>query len=155
MISRRALETGTALLTGAFGVTVAASSLDNGVSWTASGVEAGTFPFITGLIVVAGSLFNLARGWWRSVGTAISLVEAGRSAALLVPAIAYVAVIPLAGLYVASAVYLFGTPYHQSRVPAARSLAIAAVATFTLYVVFERMFQVSLPHGLLGAALGL
>ena len=154
MISRRALETATALLTGAFGVTVAVSSLDNGVSWTAAGVEAGTFPFITGLIVVAGSLFNLGQGWWRAVGPAITPVEFRRSAGLLLPAVVYVAVIPLVGIYVASALYLFGTLRLQRRLGMAKSLAIAGVATFLLYIVFERLFQVSLPHGLLGAALG-
>lgn len=155
MISRRALETATALLTGVFGVTVAVSSLDNGVSWSTAGVESGTFPFITGLIIVAGSVFNLAMGWWRSTGSAISLVEFRRSAALLLPAVVYVAVIPLVGIYVASAVYLFGTLRLQSRLGLAKSLAIAVVATLFLYVVFERLFQVSLPHGVLGAALGL
>ncbi len=154
MVSRRALETATALLTGAFGVTVALSSLDNGVSWTTAGVEAGTFPFIMGLIVVAGSLFNLGLGWWRAAGTAISFVEFRRSAALLVPAVVYVAVIPLVGIYVASALYLFGTLRLQSRLGMAKSLAIAGVATLSLYIVFERLFQVSLPHGVLGAALG-
>jgi len=33
MISRRALETATAILTGAFGVTVMVSSLGNGIDW--------------------------------------------------------------------------------------------------------------------------
>ena len=37
MISRRALEVTTALLTGAFGATVAVSSLDNGIGWSSAG----------------------------------------------------------------------------------------------------------------------
>ena len=37
----------------------------------------------------------------------------------------------------------------------AAALAVIAVVTaVALYLVFERMFQVALPHGLLGAALG-
>jgi hypothetical protein len=35
-----------------------------------------------------------------------------------------------------------------------KSLVIALTVTIALYVVFERAFQVSLPHGALGAALG-
>ena len=35
-----------------------------------------------------------------------------------------------------------------------RSLLIAVVTPIVLYVVFERLFQVSLPHGVLAAALG-
>ena len=37
--------------------------------------------------------------------------------------------------------------------PPAVMLGIALVTSVALYAVFERMFQVSLPHGLLGAAL--
>src|SRR6516225_8236085 len=62
MISRRALELATAVLTGSFGVAVVVSSLDNGIGWSSEGVDAGTFPFLTGLIIVAGSLYNLVRG---------------------------------------------------------------------------------------------
>jgi hypothetical protein len=35
-----------------------------------------------------------------------------------------------------------------------RALAMALATAIGLYVVFERMFQVSLPHGALAAALG-
>ena len=128
MISRRTLEVATALLTGAFGATVAVSSLDNGIGWSASGVESGTFPFLTGLIVLAGSLYNLAHGW-------------------------LLAVIPLLGLYGASATYLFGTLRFQSRVGIVRALVIALVTAVVLWAVFEKIFQIALPHGLVGAIL--
>src|SRR4051812_11075559 len=62
MISRRALELATAVLTGSFGVAVVVQSLDNGIGWSSAGVDAGTFPFLTGIIIVLGSLYNLARG---------------------------------------------------------------------------------------------
>ena len=48
MISRRALEVATAVLTGGFGVAVMVQSLDNGIGWSSAGVDAGTFPFLTG-----------------------------------------------------------------------------------------------------------
>ena len=63
MVSGRALETATALLTGAFGVAVVVSSLDNGIGWSAAGVDAGSFPFTVGLIILGGSVFNLVQGW--------------------------------------------------------------------------------------------
>ena len=47
MISRRVLEMLTALLTGAFGLTVTISSLDNGIGWSSDGVDAGTFEDVT------------------------------------------------------------------------------------------------------------
>jgi hypothetical protein len=155
MISRRALEVTTALLTGVFGATVVVSSLDNGIGWSAAGVESGTFPFLTGLIVLAGSLYNLAHGWLRSTGVAVRRKDLRRTLALLTPAVIYVALIPLLGLYGASATYLFGTLRFQSRVGIVRALVIALLTAVVLFAVFEKIFQISLPHGLLGAALDL
>jgi len=159
MISRRALELATAILTGSFGVAVVVQSLDNGIGWSSAGVDSGTFPFLTGIIIVAGSLYNLARGvvpatTLASVPIAITSIELRRLAGLFVPAAIFVAAIPLLGMYIASAAYVFAVlaiPRHQSVV---RSAVTAAATALALYVVFERMFQVSLPHGALAAALG-
>jgi hypothetical protein len=155
MISRRALELATAILTGSFGVAVVVSSLDNGIGWSSAGVDAGTFPFLTGVIIVFGSLYNLVRGvlpaaTLASVPVAITPTELRRLAGLFLPAAIFVAAIPLAGMYLASALYVFAVlaiPGHQS-IP--RSLAMAVATSLALYIVFERMFQVTLPHGALG-----
>ncbi len=155
MISRRALEALTASITGAFGAAVAVSSLDNGIGWSSGGVESGTFPFMTGLIIVAGSLYNLGHGWVRSRGIVIRRADFRRTAALFLPAALFVALIPLTGIYVGSAGYLFGTLRLQSRLSTVRALLIAVFSAAALYLVFERFFQVALPHGLLGAALDL
>jgi Tripartite tricarboxylate transporter TctB family len=155
MISRRSLEAATAVLTGSFGLAVVISSLDNGIGWSSAGVDAGTFPFLTGLIIVAGSLYNLARGVLTGVGVAISATDLRRLAALFGPAAAFVALIPLLGIYLASSAYIFGVlavPRHQTVL---RAVATGAATPIALYVVFERMFQVSLPHGALAAAFGL
>src|SRR2546421_12030062 len=122
MISRRALELATAVLTGSFGVAVVVSSLDNGIGWSSAGVESGTFPFLTGLVIVFGSLYNLARGLLpavtlASVPVAINSAELRRLASLFVPAAIFVAAIPLLGMYLASALYIFAglaIPRHQS-----------------------------------------
>jgi hypothetical protein len=155
MFSRRAVEALTAAITGAFGIAVVVSSLDNGIGWGRGGVDSGTFPFITGVIVTAGSLYNLVRGWLRGRAPLIGRIEFQRTLALFLPAALFVALIPLAGMYVASAAYLLVTLRLQSRLPLVRSAVIAIVVAVALYVVFERLFQVALPHGLLGAALDL
>lgn len=159
MISRRTLELATAVLTGSFGVAVVVQSLDNGIGWSTEGVDSGTFPFLTGIIIVVGSLYNLARGVvpvasLASVPIAITSIELRRLAGLFVPAAIFIAAIPLLGMYLASAAYVFAVlaiPRHQSL---ARAAVTAAATALALYVVFERMFQVSLPHGALAAALG-
>lgn len=151
MFTRRALEALTAALTGAFGIAVVVQSLDNGIGWSTAGVESGTFPFMTGLIVAVGSLYNLVRGWLRGREIIVDRTAFRRTVALFLPAAVFVAVIPLVGLYVGSAGYLLFTLRWQSKLTLLRALAIAIVVTAGLYVVFEWSFQVALPHGLLGA----
>ena len=154
MISRRVLEILTAVLTGSFGLVVAISSLDNGIGWSSAGVDAGTFPFLTGVIIVVGSLYNLARGAFAGASIVVSRSDLRRGATLFLPAATFVGLIPSLGFYLASAGYMFGVlalPKHLSIV---RSLLIAVATPMVLYVVFERLFQVTLPHGALAAALG-
>ena len=154
MVSRRSLETATAILTGAFGAAVVVSSLDNGIGWSAAGVDAGTFPFIVGLIIFGGSVFNLVKGWPGNDYAVLNPSELKRLAILFVPAAAYVGLIPLIGIYLASAIYVFGALSWHKR-GAWVFAGIAAVATaLALYLIFELTFQISLPRGLLGEALG-
>jgi Tripartite tricarboxylate transporter TctB family len=154
MISRRALEFTTATLTGAFGTAVVISSIDNGIGWSTAGVDAGTFPFLTGLIVVIASLWNLVRGWLESRAVAVSSSDLRHLIALFAPAVVFVAAIPLLGVYVASGCYMLGTLALLHRFSLPRSVLIAVTTPVALYLVFERMFQVSLPHGALADSLG-
>jgi len=154
MISRRALEILTAALTGSFGLYVVISSLDNGIGWSEAGVDSGTFPFLAGIIIVAGSLYNLARGAFAGGTIVVSRSDLTRGAALFLPAAAFVGFIPWLGFYVASGAYMFGVLALPRHLTLLRSLLIAVATPIALYVVFERLFQVTLPHGALGAALG-
>ena len=135
-------------------------SLDNGIGWSSAGVDAGTFPFLTGIIIVLGSLYNLVRGVTAGrdarqrphrdhidrAAPACRPVRAGRDLRGCDPA--------GSGCTSPRPLYVFAVlaiPRQQS-VP--RALAMAAATALALYVVFERMFQVSLPHGALAAAFG-
>ena len=154
MISRRALEMLTALLTGAFGLAVVISSLDNGIGWSSAGVDAGTFPFLIGLIIAAGSLYNLVRGALAGARVIVSRSDLKRGAALFLPAAAFVGVVPSLGFYLASAGYMLGVLAVPKHLSLLRALLIALATPLLLYVVFERLFQVTLPHGALAAWLG-
>ena len=155
MVSGRSLEAATALITGALGAAVVVSSLDNGIGWSTAGVESGTFPFIVGLVIVAGSLFNLVQGWLQARAVILGPGELRRLGILFVPAAVFVGIIPLIGMYPAAALYVFGALAWHRR----GSLLLAAVAAIgaalALYLIFELTFQISLPRGLLGALLGL
>jgi Tripartite tricarboxylate transporter TctB family len=150
MVSRRSLETATALLTGAFGAAVVVSSFGNGIGWSASGVDAGTFPFIVGLIILSGSVYNLVQGWLQARDTVLRPSELKRLAILFIPAAVYVGVIPLIGMYLASAAYVFGALAWHKRGSFVFAGIAAIGSALALYVIFERTFQISLPRGLLG-----
>ena len=155
MVSRRSLETATALLTGAFGAAVVISSRDNGIGWSAAGVDAGTFPFVVGLVILSGSVFNLVQGWLHARAIMLRSNELKRLGMLFIPAAVYVGVIPLAGMVVASAAYVFAAlAWHKRGALAFATLAAAGTAA-ALYLIFELTFQISLPRGVLGDALGL
>lgn len=154
MVSGRSLEAATALITGAFGAAVVISSLDNGIGWSASGVESGTFPFIVGLVILVGSVFNLVQGWLHARAVILGPSELRRLGILFVPAAVFVGIIPLIGMYPASAFYVFAALAWHKRgsllVP-----ALAAIgAAFALYLIFELTFQISLPRGALGTFFG-
>jgi hypothetical protein len=154
MLSRRSLEVAVAGLTAAFGAAIAISSLDDGVGWTGAGVGAGTFPFITGLLIAGGSLYNLVQGALRAGPPMIGWREAKRLSSLFVPAVAFVAAIPILGMHGAAAAYVLATLAIQRRQPVVRSALIALATAAALFLVFDWMFQVSLPRGVLGTALG-
>jgi hypothetical protein len=154
MVSGRSLETATALLTGAFGAAVVISSLYNGIGWSAAGVDAGTFPFIVGLVILSGSLFNLVQGWLHARDVVLGRNELTRLGTLFIPAVVYVGVIPLIGVYLASAVYVFGALAWHKRGALLLSGGAAIGTALALYLIFELTFQISLPRGALGDALG-
>ena len=154
MISQRAIEVTTAAVTGLFGVAVVVSSLDNGIGWGEKGVDAGTFPMIVGSAIALGSLYNLVRGALVAHEIAISWPALRRVAGLFVPAAVFIALIPTLGMYVSSFGYVLATVGWQRKLPAWKTIAIAVAAPLFLYVVFETLFVVSLPHGALFEMMG-
>ena len=113
-----------------------------------------TFPFIVGLIILSGSIFNLAQGWLQAREIVLRPSELKRLGMLFIPAAVYVGVIPLIGIYLASAAYVFGAlAWHKKGAFIFSGLAAIGTA-LALYLIFELMFQISLPRGLLADALG-
>lgn len=154
MVSGRSLEAATALITGAFGAAVVVSSLDNGIGWSSAGVESGTFPFIVGLVILAGSVFNLVQGWLHARAVILGPSELKRLGILFIPAALYVGIIPLIGMYLASAFYVFGALAWHRRGSLLLSALAAIGAALALYLIFELTFQISLPRGALGGIIG-
>ncbi len=155
MISQRAVELTAAALAGIFGMAVVVSSLDNGIGWSESGVDAGTFPFLIGIVIALGSAYNFARGVLLTYEIAVTAPALRRVAGLFIPAAIYIAAIPTLGMYVASGCYMFASLGLQKKQSIVRTVILSIATPVALYWVFERLFVVSLPHGALFAIFGL
>jgi len=153
-VSQRTIELTTAALTGVFGVAVLISSMDNGIGWGENGVDAGTFPFLIGSVIALGSLYNLVRGLMVAHEIAVSWPALRRVGGLFVPAAFFIALIPTLGMYVASGGYMLAAVSWRRRLPLQKSLGLAVVTPLFLYFVFEKLFVVSLPHGVLAQIVG-
>jgi hypothetical protein len=150
MPSIRAAEFVVAAALLALGAVVMWDSARVGSGWGSDGPKAGYFPFYIGLFIVVGCLVNMARAM-RMGAPAEKLLFNRRQLrsvlAVLVPAIGFVALIPLIGIYVAAMIYIaffmrwlgkFGWP-----LVAAVSLGVPLAA----FATFELWFLVALPKG--------
>lgn len=147
MVSRRAMELTTAALTGVFGLAVAVSSTSNGIGWGENGVDAGTFPLLVGATIVLGSAYNMLRGIVAAPEIAVTWPALRRVAGLFVPAAIFIALIPTLGMYIASGVYVLATVGWRRKLPLLSSGLLAIAVPLFLYLVFEKLFVVTLPHG--------
>jgi putative tricarboxylic transport membrane protein len=128
-----------------------------GFSWReGEGPAPGYFPFYIAVVLGVASLVNLASAL-RGRGTGeifVSLRPFGRVLAVLVPSIAYVAMIQYLGIYVASAIFIFAFMIVIGRENPLKSLGISVLVPLALFLMFEKWFLVPLPKGPLEAWLG-
>jgi len=109
LVSRSAMEMVFALVTMVFGATVVSGALEFSIGWGEIGPEAGYFPFRIGTLIVLASLVNLVRAVKRrraAVETILTGEEGRRLVAFALPVLAFVGIVMVLGVYVASALYL-------------------------------------------------
>jgi hypothetical protein len=128
-----------------------------GFGWReGEGPAPGAFPFYVALILGISSLINLisaVRGEGRQQ-VFVSLRPFGRVLAVLIPSIAYVALIQYLGIYVASAIYIFVFMVLIGRENLLKALGVSLAVPVALFLMFERWFLVPLPKGPVEAWLG-
>jgi putative tricarboxylic transport membrane protein len=149
------VEVGVALATAAFATIIIIGSLQAGIDWGAEGPKAGFFPFYVALIILAASAINLVQAFtagnggvfatWRQLFQVLSVA---------VPSGVYVALIPVIGIYVSSALLIALFMVWLGRYGVGYVVPIALGVPLVIFLIFEKWFVVALPKGPLESALG-
>jgi len=144
-------------LTTVFGLLVLVGSLQVGIGWGVEGPQSGFLPFYISLFIIGGSLINLfnVNGADGRRGVFSSWGRLRRVMAVIVPSVAYVAFVPLLGMYVSSALLIAVFMTWLGGYKLWSMLPIAIGVPIIAYAVFERYFQIALPKGPLEFWLGL
>jgi hypothetical protein len=155
-IGTRTAELALAGLFAALAALAIGDSLRIGSGWSEDGPRSGYFPFWIGIILLAAAIWQMisALGIRRREGSFATREELGRVASVFLPAAAQVALMPLIGLYLASALLI---TWFMTRIGDFRLLTAAATGIATAlitFVVFEIWFLVALPKGPIETWLG-
>jgi len=139
---------GTAVAMALLGVITMVGSLSVGIGWAVEGPQAGFFPFWVAVLIIVASGMNFLRAYAAGGRSLFSewgqLRQVGK---VVAPTLAYVLLVPVLGIYLASMLLIAGFMRWIGRFPwplvAAVSIALPVVAYFT----FEKWFLVPLPKG--------
>ena len=157
-LSTRSVELVFALLLLAAGSVVVFDSVRIGHQWGTDGPQSGYFPFLTGLALALSGLWLAASTLWRWKAQAadvfVSRDRLKPVLSMLLPTIAYVVLIAIVGIYVASAVFIGAFMVWQGRYGILRSAAVGVAIPVLLFLLFEVWFLVPLPKGPLERMLG-
>ena len=150
-LATRWVELGLALLICAGGALVMWDSVRVGARWGSDGPQAGYFPFLTGtcllvagLWIVVGTLYR-----WRKLAgvTFVTWEQSKPVLSMLLPTIAYVVVVKLIGIYVASALFIGAFMVWKGRYRMPATLSVAVGVPVAMFLLFEIWFLVALPKG--------
>jgi hypothetical protein len=121
-----------------------------GSEWTTDGPGAGYFPFYIGVILLISGLGVLYQSFNNPKAKQeifVDRVQIVRVLQVLIPAVIYVGVVQLLGLYVASAVYIALFMVVLGKYSWIKSVVTALAVNVTFFLMFEVWFQVPLFKG--------
>jgi putative tricarboxylic transport membrane protein len=147
--SHRMVEIGVIAFTLIFGIITIVGSVQAGIGWGVEGPRAGFFPFYIGLSIVVASIINFVTILLREPADKL-FAEWGQLRqvlAVVIPTAIYVALVPVIGIYISSAlliaVFMRWLGRYRWDLVAAVSIGVPVV----FYVVFEKWFLLPLPKG--------
>ena len=147
-----------ALLIAIAGGVVIYDSLRIGAQWGSDGPQGGYFPWLTGTaLAIAGAWITAKVLWeWKRLqgDVFVSWSRLRRVLAMLLPTIAFVVLIRLVGIYVASAVFIAGFMLWQGHYRLLPAVGVALAIPIAMFLLFEIWFLVALPKGPIERMLG-
>jgi hypothetical protein len=152
LVSNRTMDIVFALLLLGVSAVFIADSTRLGFRWIDNeGPASGYFPFYIAVMLAIASVGNLVNAVLRRT-TGGDEAFVGRSAlgrvlAVLVPAVAYVAMVQYLGIYVASTIFILVFMLLVGRESFVRALCVSVAVPLALFFMFEVWFLVPLPKG--------
>jgi hypothetical protein len=128
-----------------------------GMSWEASGPQAGYFPFYLSVILAAASIYGLVRLFTthaHETETFVTRDQFRRVLQMFLPTLAFCILMQWLGLYTASFLLVAGFMGIIGRIAWWKSLLTAAIFTVLMFITFEIAFDVLMPKGPIETLLG-
>jgi len=153
----RRVEIITLLLLLALAVLLAWDNRRTGMSWDATGPQAGYFPFYLCVILAAACLWGLAREFLtrgQASETFVTRDQLRRVLQVFVPTLLFCLAMQWLGLYVASFLLIAAFMVFVGRIAAWKSLLTALLFSVIMFVTFQIAFDVIMPKGPLEALFG-
>ncbi len=133
-------------------------SLRIGAQWGPDGPQGGYFPWLTGTALALSGGWLAASVLWRwkrqRDDIFVSWAKLKPVLAMLLPTIAYIVLIRLVGIYVASAVFIALFMLWQGHYRLLPALGVAISVPVVMFLLFEMWFLVPLPKGPIERMLG-
>jgi len=128
-----------------------------GMSWEASGPQAGYFPFYLSVILGAASVYGLVRmlaTHAHESETFVTRDQFRRVLQMFLPTLAFCILMQWLGLYTASFFLVAGFMGIIGRIAWWKSVLTAAIFTVLMFITFEIAFDVLMPKGPIENLLG-
>jgi putative tricarboxylic transport membrane protein len=136
-----------------FGAVIAGASFKLGARWADDGPQAGYFPFYIGVIIVFSSVLTLMQAIRdrtpKADGAFVERGQLRQILAVLLPALVYVLAIQWFGIYLSSAVYIAVFMVWLGKYAWWKSALLGLAVSVSLFMMFEKWFQVALHKGTL------
>ncbi|MFG1377700.1 tripartite tricarboxylate transporter TctB family protein [Xanthobacter autotrophicus] len=156
-VTNRTMDMVVALVFMGVSALVMSDSWRVGADWAADGPQAGYFPFYVGLIMFIASAVTLVQNMVTRHPDLTNFVDRTQLVSVmqvLIPTTAYVGLIFLLGIYVASTIFIAFFMWWLGKYSPAKIIPVAVGVPLALFVMFEVWFLVPLPKGPLETALG-